>query len=52
VTRTPGAGGASPPRLLIDGRRRDAADGATFPILSPATGTVIGAAPDAADEDS
>ena len=46
-----GTGGASPPQLLIDGRLRGAADGATFPILSPATGAVIGAAPDAADED-
>jgi aldehyde dehydrogenase (NAD+) len=46
-----GTAGAAPPQLLIDGRLRGAADGATFPILSPATGTVIGAAPDAADED-
>jgi aldehyde dehydrogenase (NAD+) len=44
-----GTAAAAPPQLLIDGRLRGAAGGATFPILNPATGAVISAAPDAAD---
>jgi aldehyde dehydrogenase (NAD+) len=34
-------------RLLLDGKLVPAADGATLPIVSPATGEVIGSAPDA-----
>ena len=33
------------PRMLIDGKLVDAADGATYPILNPATGEEIGQAP-------
>jgi aldehyde dehydrogenase (NAD+) len=36
-----------PPRLLIGGDLRGAADGAEFPIENPATGEIIGHAPDA-----
>jgi len=43
---------APDPLLLIDGTLRAAADGATFPIVSPATGEVIGAAPDATRADA
>jgi aldehyde dehydrogenase (NAD+) len=43
--------GSPAPLLLIGGELRGASDGATFPILSPATGAVIGAAPDATDAD-
>ena len=35
------------PLLLIDGKLVEASDGATYPILNPATGEEIGAAPDA-----
>ena len=40
------------PRLLIGGELRRAAGGAEFPIENPATGEVIGHAPDAADADT
>jgi aldehyde dehydrogenase (NAD+) len=40
------------PRLLIDGKLRAAAGDATFPIINPATGEVIGHAPDATDADA
>jgi len=40
------------PRLLIGGELRPAADGATFPIINPATGEVIGQAPDATGDDA
>ena len=40
-----------PARQLIDGRLVDASDGATFPILDPATGRQIGVAPDATEAD-
>jgi aldehyde dehydrogenase (NAD+) len=43
---------ASEPLLLIDGTLRPAADGGTFPIVNPATGAVIGTAPDATDADA
>jgi len=39
------------PQLLIDGKLTPAADGATYPILNPATGEEIGRAPDATAED-
>ena len=35
------------PLLLIDGKLVEASDGATYPILNPATGEEIGQAPDA-----
>ena len=38
---------APPARLLLDGKLAGASDGATFPILNPATGREIGRAPDA-----
>ncbi len=38
-------------KLLIDGELRDAADGSVFPVVDPATGEVIGSAPDACDAD-
>jgi aldehyde dehydrogenase (NAD+) len=42
----------SPPaRLLIDGKLAAASDGATYPILNPATGREIGRAPDATARD-
>ena len=41
----------APPRLLIDGKLVEAADGGTFPIVNPATGLEIGAAPDATADD-
>jgi aldehyde dehydrogenase (NAD+) len=41
-----------PPRLLIGGDLRGAADGAEFPIENPATGDVIGHAPDATASDA
>ena len=40
-----------PPQLLIDGKLTAASDGATYPILNPATGAEIGQAPDATSED-
>ena len=40
------------PRLLIGGELRGAADGAEFPIENPATGELIGHAPDAGATDS
>jgi aldehyde dehydrogenase (NAD+) len=43
---------APEPQLLIDGTLRPASDGGTFPIVNPATGAVIGAAPDATDADA
>jgi aldehyde dehydrogenase (NAD+) len=43
--------GLPPPQLLIDGRLRGASDGATFPIMNPATGENIGHAPDATHQD-
>jgi aldehyde dehydrogenase (NAD+) len=39
------------PQLLVDGKLTPASDGATYPILNPATGTVIGHAPDATAAD-
>jgi aldehyde dehydrogenase (NAD+) len=45
-------GPAHQPLLLIDGALRGASGGDTFPITSPATGEVIGAAPDATDIDA
>src|SRR5687767_9230275 len=39
------------PLLLIDGERRPARDGATYPILNPDTGEQIGVAPDATAND-
>jgi aldehyde dehydrogenase (NAD+) len=38
--------------LLIDGELCDAADGAEFPIENPATGELIGHAPDAGATDA
>ena len=43
---------APEPLLLIDGTRRHASGGATFPVINPATGMEIGRAPDATDEDA
>ena len=40
------------PRLLISGELRGAADGAEFPIENPATGELIGHAPDAGATDA
>ncbi|WP_134738964.1 aldehyde dehydrogenase [Nocardioides sp. 503] len=40
-----------PARLLVDGALVAASDAATYPILNPATGQVIGHAPDATAED-
>jgi aldehyde dehydrogenase (NAD+) len=40
-----------PPQLLVDGKLTAASDGATYPILDPATGAEIGQAPDATAED-
>jgi aldehyde dehydrogenase (NAD+) len=40
-----------PARLLVDGKLGAASDGATYPILNPATGRGIGHAPDATAED-
>ncbi len=37
----------APPLLLVDGRLVAASDGATYPIVDPATGLEIGRAPDA-----
>ena len=39
------------PQLLIDGKLTGASDGATYPILNPATGLEIGQAPAATAED-
>jgi aldehyde dehydrogenase (NAD+) len=39
------------PLLLIDGKLVPASDGATYPILNPATGAEIGRAPDATAAD-
>jgi aldehyde dehydrogenase (NAD+) len=40
------------PQLLIDGTLSGASDGSTFPIVNPATGRVIGTAPDATGDDA
>jgi len=40
------------PQLLIDGVLRGASGGGSFPIVNPASGEVIGRAPDAADADT
>jgi aldehyde dehydrogenase (NAD+) len=40
-----------PPQLLVDGKLTAASDGATYPILDPATGAEIGQAPDATAQD-
>ncbi|MFI6095011.1 aldehyde dehydrogenase [Lentzea sp. NPDC051213] len=40
-----------PARLLVGGKLLAASDGATYPILNPATGREIGVAPDATVED-
>jgi aldehyde dehydrogenase (NAD+) len=40
-----------PPQLLIDSKLVPAGDGATYPILDPATGAEIGQAPDATTAD-
>ena len=39
------------PRMLVGGRLHGAADGATYPVLNPATGEEIGRAPDAGPAD-
>jgi aldehyde dehydrogenase (NAD+) len=39
------------PQLLLDGKLTAASDGATYPILNPATGAEIGSAPDATADD-
>lgn len=39
------------PQLLIDGKLTGASDGASYPILNPATGAEIGQAPDATAAD-
>jgi aldehyde dehydrogenase (NAD+) len=39
------------PQLLLDGKLTAASDGATYPILNPATGAEIGNAPDATAHD-
>ncbi|WP_244927758.1 aldehyde dehydrogenase [Nocardioides sp. W7] len=39
------------PQLLVDGKLSGASDGATYPILNPATGAEIGQAPDATAAD-
>jgi aldehyde dehydrogenase (NAD+) len=41
----------APARLLINGELRGAADGGTYDITNPATGEVIGQAPEATTED-
>jgi aldehyde dehydrogenase (NAD+) len=46
------AAGLSPPRLLIGGELRGAAGAAQFPIENPATGEIIGHAPDAGPADA
>jgi aldehyde dehydrogenase (NAD+) len=43
---------APEPLLLIDGALRAASDGGSFPIVNPASGAVIGAAPEATDADA
>jgi aldehyde dehydrogenase (NAD+) len=40
-----------PPQLLVDGKLVDASDQATYPIVNPASGHVIGHAPDATAAD-
>jgi aldehyde dehydrogenase (NAD+) len=40
-----------PAQLLVDGKLVPASNGATYPILNPATGLTIGVAPDATDDD-
>jgi aldehyde dehydrogenase (NAD+) len=40
-----------PPQMLIDGKLVEAGDQATYPIVNPATGEVIGQAPDATADD-
>jgi aldehyde dehydrogenase (NAD+) len=45
-------GPAPDPLLLVDGTLRAASDGSTFPIVNPATGAVIGAAPEATEADA
>ena len=42
---------AEPPLLLVDGDRREASGGASYPILDPANGEEIGRAPDATADD-
>jgi aldehyde dehydrogenase (NAD+) len=49
---TPSLASLPRPRLLIDGELRGAAGAADFPIENPATGEVIGHAPDAAAKDA
>ena len=39
------------PQILVDGKLTAASDGATYPILDPASGAEIGQAPDATAED-
>ncbi len=41
----------APAQLLIDGKLTPSSDGATYPILNPATGAEIGQAPDATAAD-
>jgi aldehyde dehydrogenase (NAD+) len=41
----------APAQLLVDGKLTGASDGASYPILNPATGAEIGAAPDATAAD-
>lgn len=48
----PAPGAAPEPALLIDGVLRPAAAGATFPVINPANGQVIGHAPDASLADA
>ena len=40
-----------PAQLLVDGKLIPASNGATYPILNPATGAEIGQAPDATAAD-
>jgi aldehyde dehydrogenase (NAD+) len=40
-----------PAQQLVDGKLTGASDGATYPILDPATGQEIGVAPDSTDAD-
>ncbi|GAB2860678.1 aldehyde dehydrogenase [Nocardioides pacificus] len=48
---SPAALAAPPAQQLVDGKLVPASDGATYPILNPATGEVIGHAPDGTAED-
>ncbi|MFJ2904134.1 aldehyde dehydrogenase family protein [Streptomyces sp. NPDC087212] len=47
----PSTAAAHEERLLIDGELRGAADGATFEVLNPADGTVLGTVADAGQDD-